>query len=133
MNSDKTYIGKKVLVVDDEQIAGRLFASNIRDLGFQVDLEHYSPNAITTYFEHGRDYGIVVTDVQMPIRDGIELAEALKHIARQEQWRTPRIYAHTASPGVNEYLRAIQERGIVDFVSSKRDFLKNFRKFLMEL
>jgi len=133
MSRERKYTGKTVLVVDDEQVPGELFASAIGDYGFTVEYNDSSLDAITQYWETGRNIGLVVTDIQMPFRNGVELAEAFRIIAKQKAWDTPRIYAHTGLPDISPELRAVQRRGIVDFVSSKRKFPQNFRRFLLEL
>jgi len=62
---------KTVLVVDDEQVMCDMLATALGSRGFEVSTTTSAPEALER-LEHS-DFGVVLTDLQMPGADGIEL------------------------------------------------------------
>ncbi|WP_169720092.1 ATP-binding protein [Dyadobacter alkalitolerans] len=73
--------GKKVLVVDDSKINLLLLSKILEKLGATYDLSNDGQKAIDLFDEN--TYDLVITDIHMPVMDGVEL--------------TKRIRAHSAS------------------------------------
>lgn len=65
-----------ILVVDDEEAFGRLLARALRVLGHEVTVAVHPVDALEL-FEGGR-YDAVITDIEMPMMNGIELARAIR-------------------------------------------------------
>jgi len=60
----------KVLIVEDEEMEALLYREELEDEGYQVDVVHNGDDAIACVREHPPD--VVVLDINMPVRDGIE-------------------------------------------------------------
>lgn len=71
--------GKKVLVVDDEASQLSLTSELVKSLKMEADTCHNGAEAIKKLQLH--DYDLVLTDIQMPIKDGFDL---VKYIRGQE-------------------------------------------------
>lgn len=68
----------RILVVDDSEVDRRIAAGLLQhgDAGYQIDLAGNGREAITRLRECPPD--VVVTDMQMPERDGLELVRAIR-------------------------------------------------------
>ncbi len=70
----------KILVVDDEQGVLDALKTHLELDGYQVDTAISAKEAIEMVKESWRPYNIVMTDINMPEMDGIELLEKVKEI-----------------------------------------------------
>ncbi|MBI4961830.1 MAG: response regulator [Desulfomonile tiedjei] len=68
----------KVLVVDDEEQFVDVLAERLQGKGFKVDTAFNGDDAIE--FVNSHDVDVVILDVMMPGRDGIETLRELKRI-----------------------------------------------------
>ncbi len=68
----------KVLLVDDEEQFVDVLAQRLETRGFQVSAAFNGDEAIT--FVDGHDVDVVILDVQMPGRDGIETLQEIKRV-----------------------------------------------------
>jgi CheY-like chemotaxis protein len=65
-----------ILVVDDDALAGEMTGSILEDAGFRVTL---SDNGLDAMDRLGQaDYDLVVSDMNMPMVDGLELFATLR-------------------------------------------------------
>ena len=72
---------RTVLIVDDERPARELLKMTLdwEALGFSTPLEaNNGKKALEQYNMHKPDY--IITDIQMPVMDGLELIEKIKEI-----------------------------------------------------
>lgn len=67
---------ERVLVVDDEQEMLGLLQLQLLRLGLKADLANNGKQA-TKLLAH-RDYGLIITDIEMPVMDGMELMRHIK-------------------------------------------------------
>lgn len=91
----ESYIGKKVLIADDEESNRKLMELFLSKLDLNIDFAENGQDALNMVNENS--YDMVFMDVQMPEMDGIQ---ALKQIRKTEQENNlPRlpIYAFTAN------------------------------------
>lgn len=82
MNEDSgyEYSGlKRILVVDDDRFVLDALRLMLERLGYQVSLASDGIEALNVYFQQHPD--IVLTDLQMPRKDGLELIYELKSSA----------------------------------------------------
>lgn len=70
--------GKRILLIDDDQINLQLLCSFFSRLGFEVLTSTSGKQAISAY--RGRPTDVVVTDIFMPDIDGLELLRNLQGI-----------------------------------------------------
>lgn len=67
---------KRLLVVDDEADLANLIAYNLRRAGYEVDVVHSGPAALTAITDHLPD--LVVLDVMLPGLSGLEIARMVR-------------------------------------------------------
>jgi len=96
--------GRAVLVADDHPINRLLIARQMQTLGLPVELAENGDQALSKWKDG--DYAVILTDVHMPVMDGLELARAIRAIeAREGRKHTP-IIAWTAAAIGEELARA---------------------------
>ncbi len=64
-------IRKKILVVDDSEMVRKFHSYIIKIVGYEVDTAENGIIALEKLLKE--DYQLIVTDINMPIMDGIEL------------------------------------------------------------
>src|SRR5688572_4945613 len=67
----------KILVVDDEQRFGALICRSLRKLGHEPLLALHPDDALTMLRVHP-DVEAVISDLDMPVMNGVELANAIR-------------------------------------------------------
>ncbi len=109
LRSAKDYRDLRILVVDDTLINRKVLDRMLKKIGItQVVTVESGKDALVELFSSGKEYDLVITDLQMPEMSGTELAEAI--ILKQEESSLsssedcPVIVGLTAdtSPGVAE-------------------------------
>ena len=101
----------KALVVDDASVARKMVGRMMTELGFEVVAAEHGQDALDK-LEPSNPPDAVVTDWNMPIMDGVELAKAIRNT---EEYRhvpvlmisseaDPRRVAKALLSGVDEYL-----------------------------
>ncbi len=66
----------RLLIVDDEQDIRQMLARHFKYLGYEVELACNGSEALTVLGEKKID--VVVTDIKMPVMDGIELLRSIR-------------------------------------------------------
>ncbi|KOO13200.1 hypothetical protein AKJ18_19810 [Vibrio xuii] len=69
------YTNKKALIVDDVEFNREILEFHLNALGFECTTANDGLEALTLASEH--DYHVVLTDISMPVMNGIELASEL--------------------------------------------------------
>jgi two-component system sensor histidine kinase/response regulator len=72
--------GKKVLLIEDQQVNQVIVSQMLSGYGMLVDLASTGIEGIRKLTDH--DYDIVITDIQLPLMDGIELTTSIRDIER---------------------------------------------------
>ena len=67
---------RRILAVDDEESIARIIQTNLRRAGYEVDIVHNGADALTRLL--GAPYDLLISDVNMPHMDGLELLEHLR-------------------------------------------------------
>jgi CheY-like chemotaxis protein len=67
-----------IMVVDDEVSVGNFISEVLRDAGYEVALFNESPRALRHLQDHHHDIAVLITDQNMPLMNGHELAEQAK-------------------------------------------------------
>ena len=66
----------KILLVDDEEGIRKVLGISLMDIGYQVFTAENGQEAMAVFREHGPP--IVLTDIKMPVMDGIDLLRQIK-------------------------------------------------------
>ncbi len=74
---------KKILLVDDEEDIRDVLAITLQDLGYEVTLAENGQRAMELFETHG--FPIVLTDIKMPVMDGIQLLKKIKTMAPETE------------------------------------------------
>ena len=72
--------GEVVLVVDDEAAVRAVASQTLKAYGYGVVTARDGDEAVALYARQGEDIDVVVTDVTMPVFDGIATTQALRRI-----------------------------------------------------
>jgi two-component system copper resistance phosphate regulon response regulator CusR len=104
----------RVLLVEDERSTARMLAKGLREQAYAVDVAHDGLSAGARLAE--ADYDIVVLDVMLPGRSGIELCRRI----RGEGNRVP-VLMLTARDGIDARIDGL-DSGADDYVTKPFDF-----------
>ncbi len=74
---------KKILVVDDEVSIRSLLADVLSSFGFKVTLAEDGQDSLDQMQD--RRFDLLITDINMPRLDGIELLKRMKRAGREEK------------------------------------------------
>ena len=73
--------GKKILLIDDEQIVKELTETMLETLDHQVISFEDADEAFSYFSGHSKEFDLVITDQSMPTMTGVELAKKIKEIS----------------------------------------------------
>jgi PAS domain S-box-containing protein len=76
----KTLLGKRMLVVDDEEVIREIAKEILEKQGAIVNLAKNGEEGIAFYKAHMHDIDLVILDIVMPVMDGVRVFHALKKI-----------------------------------------------------
>lgn len=91
-----------ILVVDDDENLSSIIAETLRAEGYAVNTAHSGMHGYTNYIRQKPD--VVLTDIQMPELDGIEMMHHIRAI-------DPEVKTIYASGAVAEYRAALEAEG----------------------
>src|SRR3989339_1020068 len=103
-----------ILVVDDEVEMRIAMSAALKKCGFPVELSHNAIDAINKFKK--KEYSLVITDMTMPKRSGIELLKDLKAINPEVP-----VVLITAYGTIDTALAAMKH-GAFDYVQKPFDF-----------
>ncbi len=63
-------MSKWILIVDDEEATAWALAEGLREAGLETEIAHSTGEAVSKC--HQRDYDLVITDVRLPDRSGLD-------------------------------------------------------------
>jgi PAS domain S-box-containing protein len=72
--------GRRILIVDDNEDVGEMFAEALGKMGHTVDIAHDGPQALSKLAQAVPD--IALLDIGLPVMDGYELARRIRTDAR---------------------------------------------------
>jgi CheY-like chemotaxis protein len=73
--------GERILFVEDEPALAQVGARRLVQLGYQVATETDSSRALEMLQARPDDFDLLITDYSMPRLNGIQLGQALRHVA----------------------------------------------------
>jgi len=98
-----SFIGKKVLVVEDNEINRKVISYNLEPAGIEITMANEGKEAVRI-LEKGSKFDLIIMDLQMPIMNGFQ---ATVYIRQKLKLHTP-IIAMTASALKNEEVKCLQ-------------------------
>ena len=116
--------GKRILLVDDSPFFRNLLTPLLSVAGYDVTSVEGADKALALC-EAGRDFDIIVSDIEMPGMSGFEFAEAVK-AGRWQNTPLVALSAHTSAKDLDRGRKA----GFVDYIAKlDRDALLAAAKF----
>ncbi|MBX7219122.1 MAG: response regulator [Blastocatellia bacterium] len=88
-------MGKKILVVDDDDAIRELFDGLLTEAGYEVALAEDGLAAVAYLKKEVPD--LVILDVMMPVINGPRLMELIRSSDRPEMWQVPILICSAAS------------------------------------
>ncbi len=98
----------RIIVVEDEEIAGELLKKTLEEEGYAVSLFSDGVNAIQAFRES--PFPVVITDLEMPIMSGGSLIEAIKEIDEEQVVIVVTSYSDSAT------IIEIMKKGVYDYI-----------------
>ena len=103
-----------ILLVEDEEIIRLMFQQTFESWGFKVDVADNGKDALEMC--HQKKYQIVVTDLNMPVMDGMELLKRLK-----SKWPNIEVMVITGYATIESAIEAMK-LGAYDFILKPVNF-----------
>ena len=72
--------GETILVVDDEVSVLQITSQTLEAYGYRVLTAQDGAQAVVVFAAHRNEISLVLTDIMMPVMDGVALIHALKHL-----------------------------------------------------
>ena len=114
-NNDKK---KKILVVEDERNIAQVLAYNIRKDGYDCDIASDGEEGLKMGLQGG--YDLILLDIMLPDKDGMEILHELRSNARTE--RLPIIMV-TAKSGQIDKIKGL-DGGADDYITKPFDIME---------
>lgn len=126
---EKTFAGKRILLVEDNAINMEFAEAFLRMLEIQVEKAWNGREALEQYFGSPIGYyDMVLMDINMPVMNGLE---AIKKIREKERQRTPIIaYTSETSPEDLEIYKSTDMDGWLGKPASLSDICQILQRWL---
>lgn len=120
---EKNYVGKKVLLVDDNWLNLEIEEEIIKMTGAEVEKAYNGQEAVEKILASPEShYDIVLMDIRMPVMDGYEAAQKIRKSERADLQKLP-IVAITADAVLESALRA-ESVGMNGYITTPIDLNK---------
>jgi two-component system, cell cycle sensor histidine kinase and response regulator CckA len=102
--------GETILVVDDEPAVLAVTRSMLEGHGYRVLVAEDGAAAVAVYAQHAQQIAVVVTDIMMPLMDGVALVRSLQRL--NSQVRIITVSGLSNQPGQPERHTELRSKGI---------------------
>ena len=102
--------GETILVVDDEPAVLAVTSSMLEANGYRVLVAEDGAAAVAVYAQHAQQIALVVTDIMMPLMDGVALIRSLQRL--NSQVRIITVSGLSNQPGQPERHLELRSKGI---------------------
>ncbi|PIE02977.1 MAG: hybrid sensor histidine kinase/response regulator [Acidobacteria bacterium] len=76
---------KKLLLVEDSKFFRTQITEFLVEAGFDVDHEVNGQKGLERMQTHGQNYDLIISDIEMPVMDGLEMCTALREMSEFDQ------------------------------------------------
>lgn len=113
---EKMFSGKRILLAEDNELNRELAVELLRATGAEVEAFSNGEQALYSFEEHESGYyNMFLTDIQMPVMDGLQAARAIRTSVHTDGAGIPIIAVSTKT--FPEDIAAAQEAGINEYLS----------------
>ncbi len=105
-----------ILFVEDDENLSKEMALLLKDIFYKVDIAYDGEEAFFKYMSSTNNYDLIITDIQMPNMDGIELIKNIYRINPEQ--KVVVLSAHSES----HYLMELVNVGVFQFVLKPIDY-----------
>lgn len=120
-------MSRTVLIVDDSDMVRRMVSFKLKSAGYTILVGEDGDEALT-YFD-GKDIDLVITDLNMPNKDGLELIKEIR--AKQEYKFLPVIlFLSDHSTDVKEFIKSSGATMFFDKDSIKEKLVSTVKKMI---
>ena len=129
MDIDSNYVGKKVLLVEDNALNAEIAMELVQSMGFTVDWAENGKIGVDKYMQSDiNEYMAIFMDMQMPVMDGIEATKCIRRCDRADNHI--HIFAMTANTFESDRRECIKAG--MDGYISKPVSLKEIREVIKD-
>jgi len=79
-SEEQTTADRKILLVEDSKFFLHQIENVLKELGYEVLLAEDGAQGLRIYQEHQADIAMVVTDIEMPIMDGLQMTREIRKL-----------------------------------------------------
>jgi len=97
--------GKKILIVDDEEIVSKSLLKLLKSQGYQPTIAKSGKEAIERVKEE--DFDLLIVDVRMPGMDGIEMIKEIRKILEESKRKSIPEVVITGYADLDKYQEAL--------------------------
>ena len=120
------FSGKKLLVVEDNELNLEIASTILQEAGFEVDTAENGQIALEKVENAPADrYDLILMDIQMPVMDGYEATRRIRALSDKEKASVP-IVAMTANAFEDDRKNALNA-GMNGHIAKPLDLPKLFR------
>ena len=109
----------RILFVEDEEDLCKIIGDTLSKLQANFETAHNGAIALEKLKESIDDFDLVVTDINMPVMNGLELIKAIREDLKSDI-KVVIMSAHTEP----EYIKSAEELGVTDYLLKPFDFIK---------
>lgn len=123
--------GKRILVVEDNEINRMLVAEILRETGILIDEVENGAECLQQLRSKPYKYDMIVMDIQMPVMDGLKATAAIR--AMEEQWAQEIPVIALTANAFKEDQEACYAAGMNDYIAKPleiTDLMKKIKKYL---
>jgi len=111
-SSEKTYQGKRVLVVEDSHLFRKKLSMFLEKLGFEVSMANNGKEGLEK-IKRDTCFDIVFSDIEMPLMNGIEMVRKIKRLPEVQM--IPVVFHSSISN--EELMRQIKSEKLGDYIT----------------
>jgi len=108
--------GKKILVVEDNDINQKVVMTFLKKLGYDVALAENGQEAIDFYFKNPDNFYVIFMDIMMPVMDGWIASRKIREFEEENKLEPIVIVAMTAKALATDRDNCLNV-GMTDFLS----------------
>ena len=112
---DKSFLNKRVLLVEDNEINAEVMTSMLEMKNIQVEVVYDGEEAVDKFEASAPGYyNAILMDIEMPVMNGVEASKVIRNLHKQDAMTIP-IISVTANP-IFENVFFSRKYGMDDYV-----------------